>query len=63
MGKSNRTKGIKNRGSQIHRDKLKEWKKNGELPSEWLNALYGNKFRNIEEEHDDPRDDIPSNAI
>ena len=57
MGKTYRTKGIKNRGSQIHEDKYRQYKKDGILPHvKWLNEL-------TKEEHDDPRNDIPSNAI
>ncbi len=57
MGKTLRTKGIKNRGSQIHEDKYRQYKKDGILPHiKWLNSLN-------EEEHDDVPRRNPCNAI
>ena len=49
-------KGIRNRGSQIHRDKYRQYKKDGILPHvKWLNSL--------KDEHDVlPCDDIPDTA-
>ena len=69
MGKSNRTKGIENRGSQIHEDKKRKFYKwdDGRNQHMYHVLLEEMKFREelklTKEEHDDPRNDIPSNAI
>ena len=69
MGKSNRTKGIRNRGTQIHEDKKKKFYKwdDGRNQHMYHVLLEEMKFREelklTKGEHDDPRDDIPSNAI
>ena len=70
MGKSNRTKGIKNRGTQIHEDKKRKYYykwDDGRDHHMYHVLLEEMKFREelnqLKEEHDDPRNDIPSNAI
>ena len=55
MGTKNRTKGIKNRGSMIHEDKKKK------LKEDW-SYDYLEQYK-IKEEHDDPRNGIPSDAV
>ena len=61
MGKSNRTKGIKNRGSQIHEDKKRKFYKWDDGRNQTMYHLLIEEMKM--EEHDDPRNDIPSNAI
>tara|TARA_R100000700_G_C3171881_1_gene146411 strand:+ start:1802 stop:2008 length:207 start_codon:yes stop_codon:yes gene_type:complete len=56
MGKSNRTKGIENRGSQIHKNKKRHYYLYPKF-DEWYEQLTKN-----EEEHDVPRRN-PGNAI
>ena len=61
MGKTFRTKGIRNRGSQIHEDKKKKFYKWDDGRDQHMYHLLIEQMKM--EEHDDPRNDIPSNAI